>query len=251
MSVANDDSRLAVGASASIAPTAGHRTALGALINIAGRQRMLSHRAVMFLALSQMPGKTPASELLEEAGRAIEAYRGGVQLLLRGDPEQGISPLMSERVRKLLSEPGRGGRSGARELEDFGVRGQDCLARLQAEDRSCAPEIRAMADVAGGVLLPLLNAVVAAFEADLADAVRLEAERAADVRAVMSDALDDIERTASRIRLIAFNALIEAARAGDAGRAFSVIAEEIRMLGAQTGAESAKMQAAISRLFAA
>ena len=77
------------------------------------------------------------------------------------------------------------------------------------------------------------------------------ARRAADLRLVMSGALEDIEQTATRIRLIAFNALIEAARAGDAGRAFSVIAEEIRMLGAQTGEESARMQEAMRRLFAA
>ena len=67
----------------------------------------------------------------------------------------------------------------------------------------------------------------------------------------MTGALDDIEQTGFKIRLIAFNALIEAARAGDAGRAFSVIAEEIKNLGVQTRQESAKMQVAITRLFAA
>lgn len=239
---ANDDGR---------EPSERDQAALGALINIAGRQRMLAHRVVMLLGLSQLPGAGDAGELREAAGEALQAFRHGVGSLLRGDPARGLAPLKSQRTRTLLAKAGRSGRSGAAELEDFDAQAQACLERLADGDPRCAGETRMLADTAGDVLLPLLNDIVAALEADLADAVAAETERTADVRAVMTDALDDIEQTASRIRLIAFNALIEAARAGDTGRAFSVIAEEIRMLGAQTGEEAARMQAAIRRLFAA
>jgi hypothetical protein len=226
------------------------QAALGALINIAGRQRMLSHRVVMLLALSRLPGAGDGGEL-DSAGEALAAYQDGVRLLLKGDSEQRIPPPSSERVRELLTAAGPDGRTGAAVLDAFGARGQTCFERLRQGDERCAGEIRALAEIAGEILLPLLNAIVAAYEADLVDAFRAEAARTADIRAVMTGALDDIEQTASRIRLIAINALIEASRAGDAGRAFSVIAEEIRRLGAQTGEESAKMQAAIARLFAA
>lgn len=241
MLTANDDARSGAGSD---------QASLGALINIAGRQRMLAHRAVMFLALSQVSGVGDVGEMLEAAAGALNAFASGVGVLLRGDADQGLAPLTSKRARKLLEAPARSGRTGAAELEGFVTRGQACLDHLRRGD-GCAREIRTLADVAGEELLPLLNDIVAALEADLADAVAAEAGRAADVRAVMTDALDDIEQTATRIRLIAFNALIEAARAGDAGRAFSVIAEEIRVLGTQTGEESAKMHAAIRRLFAA
>lgn len=226
------------------------RAVLGALINIAGRQRMLSHRAVMFLALSQIPGGQ-ADESLGQAREALAGFEAGVRLLLQGDAEQSIPPLFSDRVRTLLSTQIAGHGCGSDVLESFGARGAACLHRLEPGGADCSGEIRALADVAGLVLLPLLNGIVAAFEQDLAEALRAEAERAADIRLVMTGALDDIEQTATRIRLIAFNALIEAARAGDSGRAFSVIAEEIKNLGAQTREESAKMQAAIARLFAA
>ena len=233
-------------------PRAGeHQAAIGALINIAGRQRMLSHRTVMFLALSEAPGQGGVAEHLLKADESLQAYEAGVRLLLKGDAGQAIPPLFSARVRELLSQPAGSGASGARTLKMFSVEARACLQILREKPAGCAQRIRALADLAGDVLLPLLNAVVAAFEADLADVLVQEAERAAAVRTVMTGALDDIEQTASKIRLIAFNALIEAARAGDAGRAFSVIAEEIKNLGAQTGAESAKMQAAIARLFAA
>jgi hypothetical protein len=228
----------------------GDQAKLGALINIAGRQRMLAHRAVMFLALSQAPGVGEAGGALDEAAAALDAFQGGVGLLLKGDAGKGQAPLTSPRAMALLSRPSRSGRSGCEELEGFGLRGRTCLERLRRGE-ACGRELRSLAELAGEVLLPLLNGIVAALEADLADAVTAEAERTAEVRAVMAGALEDIEQTATRIRLIAFNALIEAARAGQSGRAFSVIAEEIRMLGAQTGAESARMQAAVRRLFAA
>lgn len=232
-------------------PSRRDQAALGALINIAGRQRMLAHRVSMLLALSQAPGAGDAGELRDAAEEALNAFRQGVGALLRGDADRGLAPLTSQRVRTLLANPGRSGRSGAAELEGFGAQAQALLERLAAGDLRCVGETRALADTAGEVLLPLLNDIVAALEADLTDAVAAESERTAHVRAVMTGALEDIEQTASRIRLIAFNALIEAARAGDTGRAFAVIAEEIRILGTQTGEEAAKMQAAFRRLFAA
>lgn len=244
MIVANEDRRVGqLGAEVD-------RAALGALINIAGRQRMLSHRAVMFLALSQLPGAASDAQL-EQAADALARFNAGVRLLRDGDPEAGIPRLASHRVRALLAAeiPGQG--SGLHALESFSARGMACLDRLGRGEPDGRAEVQALAELAGTVLLPLLNEIVAAFEQDLAEALRNEAARAADIRRVMTGALDDIEATATRIRLIAFNALIEAARAGDAGRAFSVIAEEIKNLGTQTRAESAKMQAAIARLFAA
>lgn len=247
MFVANDDSR---GGEAQ-ARTSEHQALLGALINIAGRQRMLSHRAVMFLALSQAPDEREMDALLAEAEQAFAAYETGVKLLVSGDAHQGIPPLFSARVRAILSRPAGSRASGALVLESFGGDGRACLEALRAGEPRCSVRVRRLAELAGGVLLPLLNGVVAALEEDLAEALQQDAERSADLRAVMTGALDDIEQTATKIRLIAFNALIEAARAGDAGRAFSVIAEEIKNLGAQTRTESARMQAAITRLFAA
>src|SRR5262245_50427693 len=63
---ANDDGRELSGTD---------QAALGALINIAGRQRMLAHRVAMLLALSQVPGASgDAGQLREAADAALLAY---------------------------------------------------------------------------------------------------------------------------------------------------------------------------------
>jgi hypothetical protein len=131
---------------------------------------MLAHRAVMFLALSQTPGAGDVSALAAAAAETLGEYRRGIRFLLEGDREQGVRPPKSERVRLLLMSPGHTGHTGATELQSFGARGERCLERLRSGDTQLGGEVRLLADKAGEVLLPLLNAVVAALEADLADA---------------------------------------------------------------------------------
>ena len=82
---------------------------------------------------------------------------------------------------------------------------------------------------------------------------RQDADRAAlTARDDATGACGEIETIAKTIRMISLNARVEAARAGDAGRAFGVIAAEIKSLSEQTEAASARvgaaMEAIVSRL---
>ena len=66
--------------------------------------------------------------------------------------------------------------------------------------------------------------------------VMAEVRRNADETAKFTKVIDEI---AFQTNLLALNAAIEAARAGDAGKAFAVVAEEVRVL-AQRAADAAK-----------
>lgn len=76
-----------------------------------------------------------------------------------------------------------------------------------------------------------------------------QSAREAQARAL--DARERIDTIARTVRLISLNARVEAAHAGDAGRAFGVIAEEIKALSEQTEAVSAELGDSVDDIMAA
>ena len=116
------------------------------------------------------------------------------------------------------------------------------------EDPRHLSRIQSLSHFVATDLLKTLNEINEGIRRALEETITMRKEQAAVTKQIVSESITHIEEVSMSVRLIAINAGVEAAHAGDAGLGFSVIANEIKRLGESTNDAAQKLKNEITRL---
>ncbi|UWR62766.1 methyl-accepting chemotaxis protein [Phaeobacter inhibens] len=203
---------------------------IGALINRCGSMRMLSHRAVMF-ALQCCASKhtNPAYvEAFEQAVQQFATVAADIQ------PNSRVSSLPTTVV-NLMRDHEAVSEEHVLDLNRFIQDSHTIGSILKRNDISGATDrVFEIAEFVSGRLLTSLTEIVSGINRVLDAVVEHENARKAKEQKLVAATITKIEEVSKSVSMISMNAGIEAARVGDAGRGFSVIALEIRKLSQST-----------------
>jgi methyl-accepting chemotaxis protein len=251
------------GLAAVIAAGATHAASLPLALVLQGVVAAAVTTTAVFLVRRYSVGLIEISRVLEEAARgdltvSVTAYRFA-DLDAVAKPAQAVIDLLHETI-VTLSQGSTALISGVADLHELST----TMASTAEATAARATAVAAAADqVSGSAHLVAtateeLNATIrnvaihasqastvaqdATRQATLTDATVSELGRASEQ---VTQVVDLITTIARQTHLLALNATLEAARAGDAGRGFAVVAREVKQLAEQTAAATGSVNATV------
>lgn len=199
------------------------------LINQSGRLRMLSHRASMML--SQIGAGVHDPWFLEQLQQSIQDFEGSLNHI---QSELNAEPAVAERYRQFISKA----RGVELPIADVVANYLGNIKKYQrAIPHKTLPDVLVLSEFYKFVatdLLVCLNLMVSFFEDILSEISEQKLQKINGLAKDIEDSIDEVDQINLSIKILSFNASVEAARAGDVGRGFAVVSQEMNNLSSNT-----------------
>ncbi|MEM6728266.1 MAG: methyl-accepting chemotaxis protein [Pseudomonadota bacterium] len=237
-----------IGLPAALDPATRDIDAFGALQSLPVLVRTHCIRICMFASICKLTEDDEARASAKRAAeRALEGFRNLYAAMASGEALPNVHAKALKHLRSVVAQ-----NTPVREaLDAFERRVTPFIARLDASPGVDAAEIEELIAFCYGHIHPTGMALSRALADEHSAYLAEEHARSEAARRAAQGAVDRIDTISRTVRLIALNAAVEAARAGDAGRGFSVIAQEIKALSEATEAASGDVRTSIDAIMGA
>jgi len=198
----------------------------------------------------QAPGQDEISKLRSD----LEGMRAALADLMR--QATGMTASVAEASRELSSAAQTVEGSSRKQLEYVKDSSTNTvqmkemsvdLAKAAAEAASCVQEVDGMARASVEKDAKQTLEIMEVIEREV-EAANLQIQNLSEAAARVSTVVTVINEIADQTNLLALNAAIEAARAGEQGRGFAVVADEVRALAKRTMESTSKIDGTVSHI---